>query len=34
MGSSDQWANLDIFSAKALEIATPRLGLEGIPKLF
>lgn len=34
MGSSDQWANLDIFAAKALEIAPARLGLEGTPKLF
>ncbi len=34
MGAADQWANLDIFAAKALEIATARLGLEGTPKLF
>ena len=34
MGSSDQWANLDIFAARALEIDTARLGLEGSPKLF
>ncbi len=34
LGASDQWANLDLFAAKALEIATTRLGLEGNPTLF
>ena len=34
MGDDDQWANLDIFAAKALEVATERIGLEGSPKLY
>jgi hypothetical protein len=34
LGHHNQWANLDIFAAKALEIATQRLGLEGNPTLF
>jgi hypothetical protein len=34
MGAAEQWANPDIFVAKALEIATARLGLDGSPTLF